>query len=86
MLMTESVVSFVRFMRPLLEIAGEEAPVSRIETVNRVGELLKIDISPVARVLQLRTEPSGMMDIETQDLFASYLECLEQLIDQVNSL
>lgn len=86
MLMTESVVSFVRFMRPLLEIAGEEAPVSRIETVNRVGELLKIDTSPVARVLQLRTEPNGMMDIEIQDLFASYLECLERLIDQVDSL
>ncbi len=85
-LMTESVVTFVRFMRPLLEIAGEEPPVSRLETVKRVGERLKIDTSPVARVLQLRTEPNGMMDIETQDLFASYLECLESLIDQVNSL
>ena len=85
-LMTDSVVSFVRFMRPLLEIAGEEPPINRLETVKRVGELLKIDTSPVARILQLRSEPNGMMDIETQDLFARYLECLESLIDHVNSL
>ena len=85
-LMTESVVTFVRIMRSLLEIVGEEPPVSRLETVKRVGERLKIDTSPVARVLLLRSEPNGLMDIETQDLFASYLECLESLIDQVNSL
>jgi hypothetical protein len=85
-LMTDSVVSFVRVMRPLLEIAGEEPPVSRLETVKRVGERLNIDTSAVARVLHLRYEPNKMMDIESQDLFASYLECLERLIDQVNSL
>jgi hypothetical protein len=85
-LMTESVVSFVRFMRPMLEIAGEEPPLSRLETVKRLGERLKIDTSPLTRVLDLRYQPNGMMDIEAQDLFASYLECLESLIDQVNNL
>jgi hypothetical protein len=85
-LMTDSVVSFVRVMRPLLEIAGEEPPVNRLATVERVGERLNIDTSPVTRVLRLRYEPNMMMDIESQDLFASYLECLESLIDKVNSL
>jgi hypothetical protein len=60
--------------------------VNRLETVERVGERLNIDTSPVTRVLRLRYEPNMMMDIESQDLFASYLECLESLIDKVNSL
>lgn len=89
-LMTESVVSFVRFMRPVLEIAGEEPPLGRLATAQRVGERLNVDTSPLIRVLQLRDqldeEPRELMEIEVQDLFASYLDCLTQVIEAVDNM
>lgn len=85
-LMTESVVSFVRFMRPILELVGEEPPLGRLATINRVGERLKIDTAPLARILRLRDEPKELMEIEAQDLFASYLNCVANIIEAVDNL
>src|SRR5262249_10837999 len=42
-LMTESVVTFVRLMRPVPEIVGEEPPLGRMATTRRVGEILDVD-------------------------------------------
>ncbi|MFN0109560.1 MAG: hypothetical protein ACKVZH_11955 [Blastocatellia bacterium] len=85
-LMTESIVSFVRFLRPALELLGEEPPMGRLATAKRIGERLKIDASPLVRVLQLRDEPKDLMEIEAQDLFASYLNCLTRIVEVVDKL
>ncbi len=85
-LMTESIVSFVRFMRPILEMTGEEPPLGRLATARQVGEQLKVDTSPLVRILQLRDDPKELMEIEAQDLFASYLDCLRQVIEAVDNL
>src|SRR5262245_15943226 len=85
-LMTESVVTFVRFLRPIPEMFGEEPPLGRLAAVGRAGELLNVDVDPVIRVLQLRDEPSELMEIEVQDLFASYLDCLTRVTEAVDNL
>lgn len=85
-LMTESVVTFVRFMRPVLEIAGEQPPLDRVETALRVGALFDLDVTPVVRALELRREPKDLMEVEIQDLFARYLDCLVRLIKAVDKL
>ncbi len=85
-LMTESVVSFVRFTRPMLELVGEEAPLGRLATVKRIGERFQIDTDVMVRVLQLRDEPKELMEIEAQDLFSSYLKCLAQIVEAVDKL
>jgi hypothetical protein len=85
-LMTESVVTFVRLMRPIVEMVGEEPPLSRPATAQRAGEILNVDISPVIRVLRLRDEPGRLMEIEIQDLFASYLDCLTRAVEAVDNL
>jgi hypothetical protein len=85
-LMTESVVTFVRLMRSIPEIVGEEPPLERPATAQRVGEILNVDTSPIIRVLRLRDEPGRLMDIEIQDLFASYLDCLTRVIEAVDNL
>src|SRR5215475_7076831 len=41
-LMTESVVTFVRLMRPIPEIVGQESPPERPATAQRVGEILNV--------------------------------------------
>lgn len=85
-LMTQSIVSFVRFMRPILELLGEEPPLGRLATVKRIEEQLKLNTAPLVRILQLRDEPKELMDIEVQDLFASYLDCLAQVIEAVDKM
>jgi predicted nucleotidyltransferase len=85
-LMTDSVVNFVQFMRPVLEIVGEDAPVGRVETVRRVGEKLQIDTTVFERILRLRTEPVDLMEIEIQQLFATYLDSIARLIEAVDNL
>src|SRR5215468_8309294 len=85
-LMTESVVTFVRLIRSVPEIVGEEPPLGRTATARRVGEILNVDTSPVVRVLRLRDEPAGLMEIEIQDLFASYLDCLTRVVEAVDNL
>ncbi len=85
-LMTESVVSFVRFLRPVLELIGEEPPLGRLATVRLIGERLKIDASPLVRVLLLRDEPKELMELEAQDLFAGYLDSLSRMIEAVNHM
>jgi hypothetical protein len=85
-LMTESVVTFVRFMRSVPEIVGEETPIERVSAAQRVGEILNVDTSPIIRVLRLRDEPARLMEIEIQDLFASYLDCLTRVVAAVDNL
>ena len=85
-LMTESVVSFVRYLRPMLELLGEEPPLGRLATAKRIGERLKMDTSPLVRVLSLRDEPKDLLEIEAQDLFASYLNCLTRIVEAVDKL
>jgi hypothetical protein len=85
-LMTESIVSFVGFMRSIPEIAGQEPPLGRMATARQIGEQLNVDTSPLVRVLRLRDEPGELMEVEIQDLFASYLDCLEHLIEAVDKM
>ncbi len=85
-LMTDSVVSFVRYMRPMLEIAGEAPPLGRRATVARIGEKFDLDVTPLERILRLRDEPVNLMDVEAQDLFAAYVDCISRVIAKVDKL
>jgi len=85
-LMTESVATFVQLIRPIPEIMDEEPPLGRSATARRVGEILNVDTSPIIRVLRLRDEPGRLMEIEIQDLFASYLDCLTRVVEAVDNL
>lgn len=85
-LMTDSVVSFIRLLRPLLELLGEEPPVGRSATVKAVGERLKLDTSSLQRILEQRSDPRQLMEIEIQDLFAGYLDCLTRVTEAVDNI
>lgn len=85
-LMTDSIVSFVKFMRPVLTLLGEDPPLGRLATIQRIGEKLNIDTAPLVRILKLRDEPKEMLEIEVQDLFVAYLDRLDHIIAVVNEL
>jgi hypothetical protein len=83
-LMTDSVVTFAQYLRTVPELFGEEPPLSRVAIVRRAGELLKVDAAPLLRVLKMRDEGTHLYGIEIQDVFESYLKCLEELIDAID--
>lgn len=85
-LMTDSVVSFVRYLRPTLELVGEVPPLGRLTTVKQVGARLQVDVTPLERILRLRDEPVQLLEVEAQDLFASYVDCLSKLIAAIDRL
>ncbi|HEX4948397.1 MAG TPA: hypothetical protein VFZ34_17110 [Blastocatellia bacterium] len=85
-LMTDSIYSFSQFMRPLLELSGEEPPLSRLATVRRVGERFQIDMSAPEQVLRLREVETLLTETEANELFARYLDCLTQVVATVNRL
>ena len=58
----------------------------RVEAARRIGERLKVDVTPIVRLLELRIERRELMEVETQDLFAAYIDCLSRLIEAVDKL
>lgn len=85
-LLTESVVSFAQYLRSVPELFGEEPPLSRFAVVRRAGELLGVEVAPLVRVLRMRDEETHLFGIEIQDLFESYLNCLEEIIEAVDRI
>jgi hypothetical protein len=85
-LMTDSVVTFVQLLRPVLELLGEQPPISRSETIRRAHERLKLDTSSLERILKLRSQPARLLELEAHDLFSSYLDCLKRVIEEVDNL
>ena len=85
-LMADSIVSFVQFMRPILDLFGEEPPLDRRAVIQRVGGRLGLDTSALDRVLRLRSESTRLLEMEVQDLFADYISCLTRLIAAVDKI
>jgi len=85
-LMTDSIVSFVQFIRPILNLFGEEPPLDRLAAVRRVGERLNLNLSPLERILRLRHDSTRLLEAEVQDLFADYIGCLTRLIEVVDTI
>jgi predicted nucleotidyltransferase len=85
-LMTDSVGSFVHVLRPILELLGEDPPVERRAAAARLGERLGVDLAPILRILTLRDEPVSLLEVEIQDLFSAYLDCLGAVIEAIDKL
>ena len=85
-LMTDSVGSFVHVLRPILELLGEDPPVERRAAAARLGERLGLDLAPILRILTLRDEPVSLLEVEIQDLFSAYLDCLGAVIEAIDKL
>ncbi len=85
-LMTDSVITFIHYFRPMLEMLGEEAPLDRREVTERIGARLNFDTAPLERVLRLRNEPVRLLEPEAEDLFADYLNCLTRVITAIDRI
>src|SRR5918998_83411 len=85
-LMTESLTSFAALFSAVLILHGEVPPVTRRERVRAAVRLLGLDAETFERALALRGEAGGdeLDEAEANELFASYMEQIERVIEAVD--
>ena len=86
-LMSDSLSSFAALFRAVLLLFGENAPVAKPACVRRTAQVLKLDPAPFERIFNLRNDenlPSS--EKEANDLFASYMFQIEQVVEAVDEL
>jgi predicted nucleotidyltransferase len=86
-LMSDSLSSFAALFRAVLLLFGEQAPVAKPDCVRCTIQRLKLDAAPFERIFELRNDenlPSS--EKEANDLFASYMFQIEQVVEAVDEL
>ena len=87
-LMAESLSSFAALFRAVLLIHGFEPPVTKHEIVALTAENLKIDGRPFVEIFNIRENnfAKTLDEISANQLFADYLEQIENVIEAVDKL
>lgn len=87
-LMAESLSSFAALFRAVLLIQGFEPPVTKHEIVALTAEHLKIDGRPFVEIFNIRENnfAKTLDEISANQLFADYLEQIENVIEAVDKL
>jgi len=78
-LMTDSVSTFCNLGRHALQMAGVEAPVSKREALELMGERFGIDTKPFAALLDLREGKTSAKQVDARALFGEYLHGVERM-------
>ena len=86
-LMTESLASFASLFRAVLILHGQDPPVVKSDVVRATAELLKLDTPCFERIFALRTADSvPQSEKELNDLFGSYMEQIQRVVEDVDRL
>ena len=86
-LMSDSLSSFAALFRAVLLLFGEQPPVGKPDCVRYTVQRLKLDPAPFERVFELRNyERLPSSEQEANDLFASYMFQIEQVVEAVDEL
>ena len=87
-LMAESLSSFAALFRAVLLIHGFEPPITKHEIVALTAEKLQVDGNPFVKIFNIRENNfAGTLDeISANQLFADYMEQIENVIEAVDRL
>ena len=87
-LMAESLSSFAALFRAVLYIFGVETPQTKREVVALTAQHLKIDGTPFEKVFNIRENnfDQDLTETAANQLFADYMEQIENVIDAVDAL
>jgi hypothetical protein len=87
-LMAESIGSFASLFRAVLLLEGVEPPIAKHETIALTAQRFKLDGKPFEKIFNIRensyTPP--LDDVSANQLFAEYLEQIENVIGAVDRL
>jgi hypothetical protein len=87
-LMAESLSSFAALFRAVLYISGIETPPTKREIVALTVQYLKIDGTPFEKIFNIRENnfDQELDETKANQLFADYMEQIENVIDAVDAL
>src|SRR4029078_7483535 len=86
-LMNDSLSSFAALFRAVLILHGQEAPVSKPECVRTTAKLLNLDPTSFERIFEFRaTDKLPSTETEANQIFASYMFQIEQVVEAVDEL
>jgi hypothetical protein len=83
-LLVRSVSSFSTLFRHALIVLGHATPVGKRESVQALAEHLKVDVSAIFHVLDVRERKVDPKSFDVNDLFARYLTIVEQVTAAVD--
>jgi predicted nucleotidyltransferase len=82
----DSVSTFCVLGRHALVAAGVDAKTQRRAVVRQLSDRIKMDVSPLEVLLDVREDKAGPEIGDPGELFARYLECIRRLIEFVDHL
>lgn len=86
-LMSDSLASFAALFRPVLMLHGEEAPMTKADTVRATVSLLRLDTAPFERIFELRAKGGlSLTEREVNNVFSAYMEQIEHVIEAVDDI
>ena len=86
-LMSDSLASFAALFRAVLILIGEEPPVAKEESVRAAVRSLGLDGTPFDRIFALRAGTCAKLtEAEADNLFSTYMEQIERVIDAVDRI
>jgi predicted nucleotidyltransferase len=86
-LMSDSLASFAALFRPVLMLYGKEPPISKPDCVRATVKLLYLDGDTFEQIFELREKGETLLtEVEANDLFGSYLQQIERVIEAVDML
>lgn len=86
-LMSDSLASFAALFRAVLILHGQEAPVSKADSVRATARLLGLDGSPFEQIFELRSKTeSTVTESEANSTFSAYIAQIERVIEAVDRI
>jgi hypothetical protein len=84
-LMSDSLASFAALFRAVLILYGEEAPVAKPDCVRATARRFGLDPTPFEKIFAFRaSEYVPPTEKEANDIFAAYLEQIDNVIQLVD--
>jgi predicted nucleotidyltransferase len=86
-LMGDSLASFAALFRAVLLLHGQPAPVAKPDCVRATAQLLKLENDPFERIFEFRSRGElPTTEKEANDVFASYMDQIEKVIEAVDEM
>lgn len=87
-LMAESLINFTALFRAVLLLYGIEPPTAKRAIIEATVKHLKIDGEPFEKIFEIRenSAPKTLNEVSANQLFASYMEQIERVIDAVDKI
>src|SRR5262245_34851217 len=86
-LMGDSLASFAALFRAVLLLHGQHAPVAKPDCVRATTRLLNLEVYPFERIFEFRSRGElPATEKEANDVFASYMDQIEKVIEAVDEM